>query len=127
MNRCRLLFFYMLFPLTACSVGHKDYIDFRNDEIGTEIPYREPFKFKNSGELVRGDFVRSGEGLTHITKDESGDLIYHIFDQEVLANYPKKEWIGKCLTYYKVDPQSYIIKSWGFDKGGNPLSCRTWP
>ena len=48
--------------------------------------------------------------------------------QEVLENTrTEREWIGKCLIYYVVDSNTYIIKGWGFDKGGNPLSCRTWP
>ena len=117
----------MLFALSGCRVGHKDYVNFKNTRIGEEIVYREPFKYKDAGELIRADFVMGGQGLTHISTDEDGNLVYHFSDQEVLPNFHRKDWVGKCLTYYSVDPKTYIIKAWGFDEGGNPLSCRTWP
>ena len=113
--------------LSACTVGHNDFIGFRNSMIGEVMAWKEPFKWENSGQLRRGDYLLSGEGLTHISKDSEGSLIYHMSGDEVLSNFNKKEWVGKCLTYYVVDPYSYVIKSWGFDEGGNPLSCRTWP
>jgi hypothetical protein len=117
----------LLILMTGCSVGHNNYISFKDGRIGKTMPYKEPFNFENSGKLIRADYLIGGKGLTHITNDEAGDLVYHFSDQEVLSNYTKKEWVGKCLTYYIVDSNTYVIKSWGFDKGGNPLSCRTWP
>ena len=116
-----------LIGLGGCSVGHSDFIGFRNDEVGTIMPYKEPFKWDNTGKLRRGDFAISGQGLTHIIKDDNGDLIYHFSGQEILPHYQKKEWVGKCLYYKVVDHKTHIIKAWGFDEGGNPLSCRTWP
>ena len=117
-----------LIVLYGCSVGYDDYVRFENSMIGKIMPYKEPFTFEDAGKFIRGDYVMGGQGLTHITKDEEGNLIYHFSDQEILENNrTKKEWVGKCLTYYVVDPKTFIIKSWGFDKGGNPLSCRTWP
>jgi len=117
-----------LILLISCSApGHDDYLNFENSMVGKKIPYTEPFKFKSAGKLIRADFLMGGPGLTHITKDKHGNLLYHFSSSEVLPNYHKKEWVGKCMTYYVVDPETYIIKSWGFDEGGNPLSCRTWP
>lgn len=118
----------VLFILCGCAVGREDYINFKNSRIGEVIPYKAPFTFEDSGKLIRGDYVKGGQGLTHITKDEKGNLIYHFSDQEILENNrTEKEWVGKCLTYYVVEPNTYIIKGWGFEKEGNPLSCRTWP
>lgn len=114
--------------LCSCAVGHEDYINFKNSRVGEVMPYKEPFTFENAGKLIRADYVKGGQGLTHIRKDEKGNLIYHFSDQEILENTrTEKEWAGKCLTYYVVEANTYIIKSWGFDDGGNPLSCRTWP
>lgn len=124
---CLITVFSSLFLLNSCVAGHDDYVSFKNSRVGKEIPYKEPFKFENDGKLIRSDFLKGGAGLVRISKDKNGDLIYHFVDQEILPNYHKKEWVGKCLTYYIVDSKNYIIKSWGFDKGGNPLSCRTWP
>jgi hypothetical protein len=100
--------------LFSCAVGHEDFNDYRNKEIGTVIAFKEVFKFENAGKLKRADFVITGKGLTHITKDEQGNLIYHFSDQEVLPNAPTKEWVGKCLFYYIVDSNTYVIKEWGF-------------
>jgi hypothetical protein len=113
--------------LSGCAVGHKDYVDYRDDAIGTIMAYKKPFKFENAGKLRRGDFAISGQGLTHIEKDHDGNLVYHFSEQEILPHFHTEEWVGKCLTYSIVDPETYIIKSWGFDESGNPLSCRTWP
>ncbi|WP_068547207.1 hypothetical protein [Thalassotalea crassostreae] len=123
------LFFILLsiIVLNGCAVGHEDFINFRNDSIGTKEINTKPYKWENSGELIRADFLISGQGLTDISEDEEGNFIYHYSEQEVLSNAPNKEWIGKCLFYYVVDPKTLIIKSWAFDEGGNPLSCRTWP
>lgn len=112
--------------ICSCVAGHKDFNGFRNEEIGTVIAFKEVFTFERAGELYRADFVIVGQGLTHIDKGADGSLIYHFSSQEILPNAPTKEWIGKCLFYYVVDPETYVIKEWGFDKGGNPLSCRTW-
>lgn len=125
--KCFICSFLVVFFLTGCAVGHQAYVNFENSRIGKEMPYKEPFMFKNVGELVRGDFAVGGQGLTHISKDKDGNLIYHFSVQEVLPNFHTKEWVGKCLTYSVVDAKTYIIKEWGFDKGGNPLSCRNWP
>jgi len=118
----------LILGLTGCyKVGHKDFLGYRDNEIGTIMHYKKPFKFDNSGEFKRGDYVITGQGLTSITKDNNGDLIYHFSGQEILSHFHTKEWVGKCLTYKIVDPQTYIIKGWGFDEGANPLSCRSWP
>ena len=113
--------------LCSCAAGHENFNSFRNKDIGTVIAFKDVFKFENAGELKRADFVITGQGLTHIRKDEKGNLIYHFSDQEVLSNAPEKEWVGKCLFYYVVDAKTDIVKAWGFNEGGNPLSCRTWP
>lgn len=114
--------------LSGCySIGHNAFIENKNSEVGKKTPYKFPFEFEDSGELFRGDFAIAGKGLTHITKDKEGNLIYHFDEEEILPNFHIKEWVGKCMTYIVVDPRSYIVKDWGFDKGGNPLSCRVWP
>jgi hypothetical protein len=118
----------LLSMLIGCSVGHKDFVNFRDDVVGEVMKQKAPYRYLNSGEFIRGNYVKSGQGLTEITKDKDGNLIYHIFVQEVLANTrTEKGWVGKCLIYYVVEPATYVIKSWGFENGGNPLSCRTWP
>ena len=116
--------------------GHQDYINFENSTIGKKVNTIKPFKFKDAGEFIRGEFVTYGLGFTHVSKDKNGNLITHWDVSEILpvaalkgnafAAPANKEWIGKCLTYSIVDPKTHIIKGWGFDKGGNPLSCRTW-
>ena len=125
--RCFTCFFLAVFLLAGCTVGYQDYVNFENSRVGEKMPYKEPFKFEDAGKLNRADFLVGGQGLTHITTDEDGNLIYHFSDQEVLPNFHTKEWVGKCLTYNVVDAETYIITGWGFDEGGNPLSCRTWP
>jgi hypothetical protein len=118
----------LLLMLGGCAAGHDDYVNFENNMLGKKMPFKEPFKFDNAGELLRADFLLGGQGLTHITKDQEGNLIYHFSGEEVLSNFNNNnEWVGKCLTYSVVDPKTFIIKAWGFDEGGNPLSCRTWP
>ena len=116
-----------LLVLSGCyTVGYKDYIDFKNNMVGKTSRIK-PFTFKDAGQFNRGDFQITGQGITHVTKSQNGDLVVHWFSSEILPHFYKKEWIGKCLIYYVVDQKTHIIKSWGFDKGGNPLSCRTWP
>ena len=114
--------------LNGCyKVGYGDFLDFRNEGIGKKPYFTQPFRFKDAGELRRGDFLITGQGFTHITKNEGGDLIYHWDSGEVLPNFNgNKAWIGKCKYYYIIDAKTGLVKSWGFDKGGNPLSCRTW-
>lgn len=128
MNIFRLILAYTsLSFLSSCAAGHDDFASFRDKDVGTVVSYKEVFRFENAGEFYRADFVIVGQGLTHITEDTDGNLIYHFNSQEVLSNVGNKEWVGKCLFYYVVEPETYVIKSWGFDRGGNPLSCRTWP
>ncbi len=127
MNRSVLLILTCLMIVEGCAVGHKDYLQYMDSRIGKVMPFKEPFKFNNAGEYSRGNFVITGQGLTFIEQGIDGDLIYHFSDQEILPHYRNKDWVGKCLIYEVVDPETYIIKAWGFDDGGNPLSCRTWP
>jgi hypothetical protein len=94
--------------------------------IGESINNQKLTKSLDAGELIRADYLIGGEGLTNITILDSGVLRYHFSRQEVLPNYSIKDYVGKCLIYYDVDPKTHIIISWGFDKGGNSLSCRTW-
>jgi len=123
-----VVFTIALIFITGCyRVGHQDFINYKNNIVGKKIMPSESYKYKNVGKLIRGDFLVGGQGLIHITKNKNGDFIYHIESDEVLPNFDKKEWVGKCKLYYIVDPKTKVIKSWGFDKGGNPQSCRTWP
>ncbi len=131
-----ILVFVLVF--NGCyKIGYEGFVDSENILIGKRVPYNTIEDWSFSGTIIGGNFLVAGKGLTHITKNKKGDLIYHIDESEVLPNFyddskPKifrtsKKWVGKCKIYYIVDPKTYIIKSWGFDKGGNPLSCRTWP
>ena len=124
-----LLTLLFIQSLISCAAGHQDYIDLTNKfVVGQEIMYeKRPHKFGDAGQFYRGDYVIVGEGLTRIDTNSDGKLIYHEFSQEILPNTPmNKEWIGKCLVYYVVDPQTKIVLSWGFDEGGNPLACRSF-
>jgi hypothetical protein len=114
--------------LVSCIAGHQDFVDLRNSAyLGRVMDYTVPYKFSNSGEFIRGDYVIAGDGLTRISEDKDGNFIYHFSVQEILLKTrTEKEWIGKCLIYYVVDPETYVVKDWGFDEGGNPLSCRTF-
>ena len=77
--------------------------------------------------LEGGDSIITGQGFTHISKMKNGDLVHHWSNQEILPSFKgNKESIGKCLVYQIIDAKTGIVKSWGFDKGGNPLSCRSW-
>jgi hypothetical protein len=119
----------LIATLVSCAAGHQDFIDLTNKfDVGHEIMFKNsPSKFSRAGEFIRGNYVVAGEGLLNINKNEEGQLVYHVFVQEILPNTRmEKEWIGKCLIYYVVDPETYIVKDWGFDEGGNPLSCRTF-
>lgn len=119
----------LLLTLLSCAAGHQDFIDLRNKlDVGKEVFFEKfPHKFSRAGQHIRGDYVVGGYGLTHIDSNAQGQLIYHVFVQEILPNTPmEKEWVGKCLIYHVVDPNTKIVLSWGFDVGGNPLSCRTF-
>jgi hypothetical protein len=118
---------FVVFTLAACAAGHADFVDTRSDWIGTKMQREQPYKWEDSGQFIRGDYVVSGQGLTAITENEDGDIVYHYSVHEILANSrTEKEWVGKCLVYYVVNPKTFIVKDWGFDEGGNPLSCRTF-
>jgi hypothetical protein len=128
----------LLLFLQGCAVGYKPWAEQTNELIGRKAKQEKPFTFKDAGKLIRADYLILGEGLTHITKNENGDIVQHWFVSEVLPNFYEessfflftrgnKEWVGKCMYYLVIDPDSYIIKNWGHDKGGNPKSCRHWP
>lgn len=118
--------FVSLLSIGGCAVGHEDYKKYLNMNIGESINSQNLSKSPDAGKLIRSDYLIGGEGLTNITTLGSGILRYHFSRQEVLPNYGIKEYVGKCLIYYDVDPKSFLITAWGFDYGGNPLSCRTW-
>ncbi|MCP4056403.1 MAG: hypothetical protein GY738_03610 [Pseudoalteromonas sp.] len=116
----------LLLNIGGCAAGHEDYKKYLNMNIGENINNQKLSKSAKAGKLIRSDYLIGGEGLTKITTLDSGILRYHFSRQEVLPNYSIKDYVGKCLIYYDVDPKTDIILAWGFDKGGNPLSCRTW-
>jgi len=128
MMKHHLILLITLFLLNGCyRVGHKDFMDIQNNMLEVKPYFSKPFKFKNAGKPRRGKSIISGQGFTHITKLKNGDLMYHWSNQEILSSFKgNKKWIGKCLIYEIIDSKTGLVKSWGFDKGGNPLSCRTW-
>lgn len=97
-----------------------------DEEIGTKVFILNPTRFGNAGDLIRADYLIKGEGFTHITTNEDCDVIQHWFYSEVLPTHDVKEWVGQCKVVYIVDPNTNIIKSWAYDEGGNPESCRHW-
>ncbi|REL26689.1 hypothetical protein DXX93_11070 [Thalassotalea euphylliae] len=126
--------FFIIYFLSGCAVGYEPWAEFQDKLIGKKAWRMEPHRFENAGELIRADYLVAGEGFTHTSVNENGDIIQHWFDAEVLPNFYNKnemrghkEWIGKCKFYLVVDPETYVIKSWGHDEGGNPQSCRHWP
>ena len=117
----------LLFISGCYRVGHEDFVDIENGMIGGRVMHYKPFKDKDAGKLRRGKDVIEGQGFTHITKMKNGDLVHHWSYQEILPSFSgNKKWIGKCLVYQIIDGKTGVVKSWGFDKGGNPLSCRSW-
>ena len=122
-----LLFIISIFIFNGCfTSAHQDFIKNMNSQIGHKVAIDvKPFKYKWAGQMFRGDFVKSSIGLTHITYDKNGNIVRHWYGQEVLPNGPKK-MIGKCLTYQVINSKNGTIIQWGFDKGGNPISCVLW-
>ena len=108
--------------------GHEGYVESLNLWVGSDVSYLQPYTYGAVGRFVLEDtdYVIFGSGLTHRSKDDQGKLRYHFFDQEILPGYENPAWVGKCLMYIVVNPDSHIIESWEFDEGGNPLSCRLW-
>lgn len=119
--------FLLMISVSGCVVGHEDYKKYLKMNVGENINIQKLSKSPDAGKLIRSDYLTQGEGLTNITTLDSGILRYHFSRMEILPNYSIKEYVGKCLIYYDVDPKTDIIVAWGFDKGGNPLSCRTFP
>jgi len=121
------VYVFLVLCISGCVVGHGDYKRYLDMNIGESIYIENLSKSPNAGQLIRSDYLIEGEGLTHITTLDSGVLRYHFSGMEILSNYSIKDYVGKCLIYYDVDPKTYTIIAWGFDDGGNPLSCRTFP
>jgi hypothetical protein len=113
--------------LSGCAVGNVPFSERMDERIGTKVFYIDPTRYGDAGDLIRADYLVSGEGFTHISKNAAGDTIQHWFYSEVLSTNGNKEWVGKCKVIYVVDPQTNIIKSWAYDEGANPQSCRDWP
>lgn len=78
---------FLLFFLSGCTVGHKDYQRYLNMNIGENINNQKLSKSPDAGELIRSDYLIAGEGLTNITTLDTGFLRYHFSRQEVLPNY----------------------------------------
>jgi hypothetical protein len=114
--------------LTACAVGNAPFSKRMDQRVGEKVAVLDPTRYGDAGDLIRADYLVSGEGFTHVTENEEGDIVQHWFYSEVLPSFTgEKEWVGKCKVYLVVDPEKNIIKNWGYDKGGNPQSCRDWP
>ena len=125
--KANFVIFFITLNLFGCVVGHGDYKRYLDMSVGNNIKQHMPHDGSESGQLIRSDYLMGGDGLTHMTILGNGKIRYHFSAQEVLSNYSIKDYVGKCLVYYDTDPDSHIILGWGFDEGGNPLSCRTWP
>ena len=127
MKYCLLLALLLL--TTGCvDKSHQMWVEnMDNSLLGQKYINNVPKKNADAGKLIRSNYLLEGEGLTHITKDKDGNIVNHLSISEVLPAYSKKNGVGKCLIYLVVDPKTHIILNWGFDEGGNPMSCRIWP
>lgn len=121
------IYIFLSLSIGGCIVGHGDFKGYLNMNIGESIDNQNLSRSPDAGTLIRSDYLIEGEGLINITTLDSGILRYHFSVMEILPNYSIKDYVGKCLIYYDVNPKTRIIIAWGFDKGGNPLSCRTFP
>jgi len=115
------------FLLNACAVGNAPFAEGMDNRIGNKVSFLDPTRFGDAGELIRADYLISGKGFTHVTKNDDGDIVQHWFYSEVLPAHGNNEWVGKCKVFFVVDAKTNIIKSWGYDEGANPESCRHWP
>ena len=122
----KTIYILLSLSLAGCVIGHQDYKRYLDMTIGKNIKEYPPYNSDNAGKLIRGDFLVGGEGLTHVTELDDGILRYHYSAQEILSNFSISDYVGKCLIYFDINPKTNIIISWGFDEGGNPLSCRTF-
>lgn len=114
--------------ISGClGIGHKGWSDYMDTKVGRKVEVLDPTRFGDAGDYIRANFLISGEGFTHITMKENGDIVQHWFTSEVTSENGREEWVGKCKFYYVVDSKTNVIKSWGIDEGGNPESCRIWP
>lgn len=121
------LFILTLFLLNGCySFNHQGFVDSKDAMVGRKLMNCKPYKYENAGEIIRGNFLKQGDGFTHITTNNNGDHVFHYFIYEILPTFSVKKWVGKCLIYIVVDPKTDIVKDWGFDEGGNHLSCSRW-
>ncbi|MBL4781670.1 MAG: hypothetical protein JKX92_05455 [Porticoccaceae bacterium] len=117
-----------LFLLVGCAVGNTPFAKRMDERVGSKPSVLDPTRFGDAGDLIRANFLVSGDGFTHTSENEHGDIIQHWFYSEVLPSFRgEKEFIGKCKIFLVVDRESSIIKSWGYDEDGNPQSCRDWP
>jgi hypothetical protein len=121
-----VLFALLFVLLNACAIGNAPFSERMDSRIGTKALFIDPSRYGNSGDLIRADYLISGKGFTHISKNKDGDILQHWFYSEVLPTHSKKEWVGKCKIIYVVDPITNIIKAWDYDDGANPESCRDW-
>ena len=112
--------------LNGCVIGNVPFEWNLDSMVGTTARIVAPTSNEDSGDLIRSDYLISGKGFTHISKNENGDIVQHWFYSEVLPTHSRKDWVGKCKIIYVVDSKTYIIKSWDYDKGANPESCRHW-
>ncbi|MBZ2191609.1 MULTISPECIES: hypothetical protein [Pseudoalteromonas] len=122
----RLILLLSIFLVVGCSIGNRPWADYQNDKVGHKAPFLDPTRYGDTGDLIRADYLISGDGFTHTSKNKDGYIIQHWFISEVLSTAPNKDWVGKCKVFYVVDPQTNIIVSWDYDKGANPESCRVW-
>jgi len=114
--------------ISSCAViGNEPFSKGQDSRVGKKAFVLDPTRFGDAGDIIRGNFMVSGDGFTHSTEQENGDIVQHWFLSEVLPSFHRNEWVGKCKIFLVVDPTTNIIKAWGYDKGGNPQSCRYWP
>ena len=116
----------LLIGLNGCAIGSAPFAASMDSMVGTKALFLDPTRYGDSGDLIRADYLVSGKGFTHVSKNENGDIVQHWFYSEVLPTHGRDDWVGKCKIIYVVDSKTNIIKSWGYDEGTNPESCRHW-
>ncbi|MBH0063215.1 hypothetical protein I6E85_19000 [Pseudoalteromonas sp. NZS71] len=122
----RFIVLFTILVISGCTTGNKPWEEYTNELIGGKAPFLDPTRFGDAGELIRADYVISGDGFTHISKNNEGQILQHWFYSEVLSTAPSEEWVGKCKIFYIVNPDTNVIISWDYDEGSNKESCRVY-
>ena len=102
-------------PIIACCFA----ISCVNSDPHGSYEYAVNLIVKEKRKISEHPYKKIMEYLTHKSKDENGNDVYHF----LRADWESGPYKGKCKIYYVVDPKTDVIIDWGYDEGGNPKSC----